>query len=206
VSQLSTPPFQPNARSAAQSAEDDKMLRLEEYKLFIDDTARFTERRQTITNTYISINSAIAGLLAFLVKDSGLTGWLVPVAIVALVGSGLVICSYWAQLIYKYKTLVGFRIRLLREMEDRIPGLTRIYHREDELYPVDEHGHSIPGQGLNISDLEVRLPMLFRRLYIALAAILVAGFLWNAFSAPSTSNVSGTPAITATPAAASPSP
>jgi hypothetical protein len=200
VSQLSTPPFQGNAGNAAQSVEDDKMLWMEEYKLFVEDTARFSERRQTITNTYISVNSAIAGLLVFLVKDSGLTSWLVPVSIVALIGSGLVICQYWEELILKYKVLVRFRIKLLHEMEDRLPDLIGVYHREDDLYKPTA------GNPLNISDLEVQLPVLFRRLYIALAVILIAGFVWASFIAPSTSNVQPTPATVAPSVQGSPSP
>jgi hypothetical protein len=35
--------------------------KFEEYKLFIEDTARFSERRQTVTKTYITVNSAILG-------------------------------------------------------------------------------------------------------------------------------------------------
>jgi hypothetical protein len=182
------------------------MVRLEEYKLFVEDTARFSDRRQTITNTYISVNSALAGLLVFLVKDSGLTGWLLPSAVIILIGFGLVICSYWARLIHKYKTLVGFRIKILREMEKDIPGSIKMYHREDELYPVDKDNNPIPGQGLNISDLEVSLPVVFRWLYLALAAFLVAGFLWKSYIAPSASNAQPVPSAIVTPGAASPSP
>ena len=32
-----------------------RMPNLEEYKLFVEDTARFTDRRQSITNLYITI-------------------------------------------------------------------------------------------------------------------------------------------------------
>ena len=37
-------------------AEFDKF---EEYKLFVDDTARFTERRQTVSNIYVGVNSLL---------------------------------------------------------------------------------------------------------------------------------------------------
>ena len=178
---------------------DQIALRMEEYKLFVEDTARFSERRQTITNTYISVNSAIAGLLAFLVKDSGLVDLLVLIAIIALICFGLLICCYWVQLINKYKKLVGFRVKLLHEMEDRLPDLIGVYHREDELYKPTQ------GKPLNISDLERGLPILFGLLYVILGIVL----LWSLRFAPvagRSPNVQTTPTITATPAAASPSP
>lgn len=40
-----------------------------------------------------------------------------------------------------------------------------MYHVEDQLYPRGAEGKMIPGQGLNFSDLEVRLPWLFLVLY-----------------------------------------
>lgn len=48
--------------------------KFEEYKFFIDDTARFSERRQKVGSTYVAVNSIILSAIAFLVKDSELTG------------------------------------------------------------------------------------------------------------------------------------
>lgn len=45
--------------------------KFEEYKLFIEDTARFSERRQNVGSTYIAVNSIILSAIAFPVKDSG---------------------------------------------------------------------------------------------------------------------------------------
>lgn len=147
----------------------------EEYKLFVEDTARFSERRQTITNTYITINGAIAGLITFLVRDSGLVNWWLVVAILPLIGFGIVICSYWRQLITKYKRLVGLRLDVLREMEMKLPGSVQMYHREDVLYPRISQNKPIQGVGLNFSDLERRLAWLFIGLYVILGLGLAVG-------------------------------
>jgi hypothetical protein len=66
-------------------------------------------------------------------------------------------------------------------MED-LPGMegsVRMYHVEDRIYPRDAEGKMIPGQGLNFSDLEKRLPMVFLALYIlyTLAALLALGVI-----------------------------
>ena len=86
-------------------------------------------------------------------------------------------CQYWRQLIHRYKELVRLRIQILREMEDRIPGSIQMYHREDSLYPVNEDRQPLPGKGLNLSDLEARLPMLFITLYAILGVGLMLATL-----------------------------
>jgi hypothetical protein len=151
------------------------MTNFEEYKLFVEDTARFSERRQITTTTYITINGAIAGLITFLVRDSGFVNWWLVVSILPLIGFGIVICSYWRQLIIKYKRLVGLRLDVLREMEMKLPGSVHMYHREDDLYPRDAQNKPIPRVGLNFSDLEIRLPWLFIVLYIVLGLALAVG-------------------------------
>lgn len=148
---------------------------IEEYKLVVEDTARFSERRQIVTNTYITVNSAIAGLITFLIKDSRLVNWWLAVAILPLIGFGIVICSHWRRLITKYKQLVGLRLNVLREMEVEFPGSVQMYHREDALYPRDSQNKPIPGIGLNFSDLEIRLPSLFILLYIVMGLGLAIG-------------------------------
>jgi hypothetical protein len=151
------------------------MRDFEEYKLFVEDTGRFSERRQTVTNIYITINGAIAGLITFLVKDSGLSNWWLTIAILPLIGFGVIVCYYWRQLIDKYKVLVGFRLKLLREMETQIPTSIQMYHREDQIYPRAGQGDLATGAGLNFSDREVLLPNLFIFLYVVLGMSIVIG-------------------------------
>jgi len=141
--------------------------KFEEYKLFVEDTARFSERRQTISNIYVAVNSLLLAAIGLLIKDlaaKGLWGLLLPLPLVV---AGIAVSLWWRQLIYKYKALVGLRIDTLREMEE-LPEMAEsveMYHVEDRLYPRDAEGKMIPGKGLNFSDLEVRLPWLFLALY-----------------------------------------
>ena len=92
-----------------------------------------------------------------------------------MIAAGIAVSLWWRQLIRKYKKLVGLRIDTLRKMEDDIPESVKMYHVEDTLYPRDEDGKMIPGEGLNFSDLEARLPMLFVALYgiFGVAALVV---------------------------------
>ena len=150
-------------------------VQFEEYSLFVEDTARFSERRQTVTNIYITVNGAIAGFITFLVKDSGLTNWWLVVAIWPLIIFGIMVCNYWQQLIDRYKKLVRLRLKVLREMEPKLPGSVQMYHREDELYPRDPQDNIIQGLGLNFSDWESQLPRLFIVIYVLMGICLAVG-------------------------------
>ena len=141
--------------------------KFEEYKLFVEDTARFSERRQKVSSTYVAVNSIIISAVALLVKDVGVgTPWQALVVMPVLV-AGVVICLQWKQLILKYKMLVGLRLDELRIIEElpEMADSSKMYHVEDRLYPRDERGELKPGEGLNLSDLERLLPWVFIVLY-----------------------------------------
>jgi len=160
--------------------------KFEEYKLFVEDTARFSERRQTVNNLHVAVNSLLLSAVAFLVKDVGFAPlWRALVAL-PLLAAGIVICLQWDRLIIKYKKLVGFRIDQLRVMENlpEMTGCHRMYHAEDILYPRDKHDQPIPGQGLNFSDRERWLPCVFLIVYglflVGLVVALLAAPEWLA--------------------------
>jgi hypothetical protein len=73
--------------------------RFEEYKLFVEDTARFTDRRQTANNIYVAANSAVLAAAALLVKDAGLLPFWRTLTLVLVLAAGIVICVQWAGLI-----------------------------------------------------------------------------------------------------------
>lgn len=156
-----------------------KVDTFEEYRLFVEDTARLSDRRQTVTNTYIAVNSLLLGAISFLIRDAAGGNWWGLVLALPLLVGGIAVCLFWRQFIHKYKTLIGLRIDTLREMEN-LPGMegsVRMYHIEDAIYPRDEQGKMIPGKGLNFSDLEKRLPTLFLALYLlyTFASLLALG-------------------------------
>ncbi len=156
-----------------------QISKFEEYKLFVEDTARFSERRQKVGSTYVAVNSIILSAIAFLVKDSGFTGqWQLSVVLPLLV-AGITICLSWRQLILNYKKLVNLRIDRLRAMEElpEMNGSSQMYHAEDVLYPRSGQGERKRRKGLNFSDLERQLPWVFLALYtIFLIGVVVLIF------------------------------
>ena len=143
-------------------------VKFDEYKTFVSDTARFTDRRQNTSNLYITVNSLLLTAIAFIVKDANLKDFWVLFFLIPLLIAGISVSLWWKQLLNKYKLLTRLRFRILREMEeqDGLEGIEGMYHREDILYPRHEDGSVKQGEGLNFSDLENRLPTLFIVLYI----------------------------------------
>ena len=146
-------------------------LKFDEYKTFIEDTARFTERRQSTSNLYVSINSLLLTGLMFAIKDFNTDQWIEFLLPLLIVIAGIFISRLWQQLTQKYKALVGLRIEVLREMEndDALSWMVKMYHQEDKLYPRDDKK-----KGLNFSDKEVQLPSVFIGLYIIAGIVLLA--------------------------------
>ncbi len=151
-------------------------LKFEEYRTFIEDTARFTERRQNTSNLYMSINSLLLTGLMFAIKDFDENLSLAFLFPLLIVTAGIFISLLWRQLIQKYKKLVGLRIATLRKMENEesLSWMAKMYHAEDSLYPQDGKKKM-----LNFSDKEAQLPSVFIGLYIIAGIFLLASFFIN---------------------------
>jgi hypothetical protein len=155
--------------------------KFDEYKMFIEDTARFTERRQNTSNLYVTINSLILTAIVFVVKDLGADPISRLLLLFPVITAGIIVSLWWRQLIKKYKELVGLRINMLRKMEESegLAGTEQMYHAEDELYPRDANGNMIEGVKLNFSDLEARLPILFVALYGFSGLVLIGNLIFH---------------------------
>jgi ABC-type Fe3+-siderophore transport system permease subunit len=149
--------------------------KFEEYKLFIEDTARFSERRQTVTKTYITVNSAILGLITFFVKDARLADWWLVIAMLPLIVAGIAVCLFWYRLLVTYKTLIDFRFEQLEEMErsEALQGCHGMYNMEAERF----YRKAPPEQRIGFTRIEMWLPRLFMGLY-AVMAIGLAVATW----------------------------
>jgi amino acid permease len=150
--------------------------KFEEYKLFAELTDRLSDRRQKISNTYLTVNSIIIGVIAFLIKDTDLLSVVVIMPLII----GIIACIVWKQIMYKYKKLITHRIEELREIENHVDmkNCHKMYHAEDKLYPRDENGVLIKGKSLNLIDKEAWLPNIF---IITYSVFLVGIIFYIAF-------------------------
>jgi hypothetical protein len=138
-----------------------------EYKFLIQDTARLSDRRQTVNNIYLSVNSVLLGALALLVPQGGLRSLIVLVIVLLVAIAGAIICRDWQRLVHNYKELLKVRFEMLKAIEslENFPYPVKIYHQEDvALYTHAAHSKHIMPFGF--SAVELKLPSVFRNLYL----------------------------------------
>ena len=137
------------------------------YPLFVQDTARLSDRRQSMNALYLSVNSLLLGAIALLAQQGGLTNILFLAAEFIIAVAGIIIAAQWRRLIDKYRDLLKLRYALLIEMENQkpFPSATKVYTSEamEKLY--------------GFSEIERRLPMIFQWVYGTGTAGLLAGVL-----------------------------
>lgn len=143
----------------------------DDYQRVIDQVKTLTENRQTVTSTYLSVNTAITGAIAFLLKDGQVTGVAQGVAILVLMASGIVVCDLWRRLLNQYGSLLGWWYEQLRALEAKQADSARLYTREyTELYePPKNRPH------IGLSAYQSGLTWIFTAIYLIFgAAILVS--------------------------------
>jgi hypothetical protein len=151
--------------------------KFDEYKTLVNDTARFTDRRQSVSNLYVTVNSLLLTAIMFIVKDANFQQFWTFLLTIPLIIAGIFVSIWWWQLLKRYKLLLRLRFDVLWKMEEneKLDGIEKMYHKEDTLYPRHPDGTVKQGEGLNFSDLENKLPVMFIVLYsIALLGVLSA--------------------------------
>ncbi len=145
-----------------------------EYKLFLDQVNKLIERRQTVTATYLSVNAAIVGAVAFIFKDIDTLEGGEQVSALVLLVSGLVACDLWRRLINQYSALLKWWYEQLRALEDAMPESSKLLTKEyDDLY-----GGKSGKAPIGLTRYEVRLTRLLTVVYVAFGfVILVALFV-----------------------------
>jgi hypothetical protein len=149
------------------------MDKFDELKFIHERTQRLSERRQTMSQTYLTINTVIFGALAFLMKGSGLQGWHLILLNLPFFGVGLMACLIWYRIIRNLESIIGWHYEQLREIEGKIPGSHQVINKEWKRF-FNEAGN----KRFSFSALESQLPRLLIGLYtvygvkLAVAALL----------------------------------
>lgn len=145
------------------------MDKFDEYKFFAEATQHLSERRQAATQTYLTVNTAIFAVLAFLIKDAGLTGWGLVAVSLPLFLVGVLACLIWHKIITQHKALIGWRYDQLMAMEQAMPESHQMFLKEWKDFFEPRQGK----QRFGFSTLELGLPRLFLGLYLVYYAGLV---------------------------------
>ncbi len=143
------------------------MGKFEEYSFFVNNTQQITTQRQAATQAYLTVNTGIFAILAFVLKDVGLSGLKLILIIVPLFLVGILACLTWYKLILQYKALISWRYDQLMEIEKSLEmkGCHQFYLKEWEHFYQPRQGH----EKFGFSKLEKVLPQLFISLYILIA-------------------------------------
>ncbi len=137
------------------------MASFEEYRLLYERTEKLSERRQTTSQIYLTINTALFGAVAFLAKDSGFPGWEQTLGLLFLFAFGILICFIWLRILLRLEEILRWQYGQLRELEKIIPDSYQLFTKENlALYR--------PGKGrekFSFSLLESRLPVILMIIY-----------------------------------------
>jgi len=145
------------------------MSNFEAYKLCDERIQRLSERRQTSSQTYLSINTIIFSVFAFLVKDAGLKGWNMLLISLPLLLMGVLACVVWIKIITDFKKIIGWHYEQLREMENNFPENYRTYTKEWEKFFKPQNKR----EKFSFSRLEGLLPRILIMLYIIYCSIML---------------------------------
>jgi hypothetical protein len=143
----------------------------EQYQLFVEETARISDRRHSTNNLFLSVNSVLLGAVALLLQQSAGksdTATLVFFLALLLVLAGAILCVSWRRLLLSYGTRLRERFLYLHQLEQQYPSL---------LLPA----FSGRPRQLSFSRMEAGIPLVFLVTYFLAVAGAVA-FALGAFA------------------------
>jgi hypothetical protein len=129
----------------------------DEYRLFVEDTARFSDRRQAFSNVMVAVNALLATGVSVVLKDLNPRAPMRLGILVPLLGAGLAAAFLWAKLFGEYEEMIRARVKFLKDMECTVGKDERdgLYHF---LGPEFYHKE---GRERGFTRLERRLPWIF---------------------------------------------
>ena len=163
-------------------------FRFDEYSSVIENTAKLSDRRQTINDIFVGLNSLFLTALGFLFISLQLTTWWPT----AMFGGVAIITTLvnltWRQLNNRYRQLINVRLAyanaLEKQMEDlHVPTLafdvpdghqknTMVSKQIFGVLHLEEARLYFPGSTFGFSIIEGRLIQIFLVSYIALTILI----------------------------------
>jgi len=87
---------------------------LEQYKLYVEMMDRASGRRLTANSYFLSVNTALLGVVAYVAKDTHDYLWILGFA-------GVVLCYLWFSIIRSYSDLNTIKFSVIHAIEKRLP-------------------------------------------------------------------------------------
>jgi hypothetical protein len=105
---------------------------LEQYKAYLQDLGNIGTRYTTSNAFYLSIITALLGLLALTKPGEGLAD-LKMVLGLAVPAFAIILCGVWYKAVAFYKALFKIKFDVLRDLED-LAGLHNAFRREEKYF------------------------------------------------------------------------
>ena len=90
---------------------------LKEYLAIAENTAKLSDRRQTVSDLFLGVNSLFLAAAGFVAWSENLNSWWAVGIVLAITVITIVMNSIWYRLIKRYRTLISLRIRYLEALE-----------------------------------------------------------------------------------------
>mgnify|MGYP001602256810 CR=1 FL=1 len=87
---------------------------LDQYKLYVEMADRVSARRLTANNYFLSVNTGLLGLVAYVAKESISFLWVLGIA-------GIVLCWLWYQSVSSYRDLNTAKFAIIHAIEKSLP-------------------------------------------------------------------------------------
>ena len=139
-----------------------------EYEIFLEHVNKMIDRRPGITTTYISINTAIVGVIALVLVSENVNDLGRVFIILTLSFTGVVTCALWRKLVSEYELLLDWWYEQLRVLESKMSNCNNLITKEHTgLYANSK-------KRISITKYELNLTLLLSFLYgvVSLASLL----------------------------------
>lgn len=150
-----------NRINISDTNEKEISITLEQYKLYVEMADRVSNRRSTLNNFYLTLNTAIIALLGTALtntsKNLGIT-----ISIISFF-----ICVLWSQKIDSYKNLNKIKFGIINKIEENLPIMP--YKHEWQQLNSEKNKKTY----FQITDLEKNIPYIFIFSYLGLFIFLI---------------------------------
>lgn len=143
------------------------------YRTVIEEIERLNQRRQTVSTNYLTVNTAIIAVVAFLGANNTFTGNLQVFALLIIFLVGLLVSELWRRLVNQHTALLNWWYSALRDIEREFDEPARIYTREyAELYENGAAKHPP-----SLARYERALTYVFSAIYLLFALATLGRYL-----------------------------
>lgn len=147
----------------------------EQYKLYQETSEALVSRRQNVSNFFLSINSAITGLLGIvLALNIALSNMMLMLATLSFIG--IILNISWTNLLEAYGTLNSSKMKVIRLIEQKLP--ISLYDSEWEIMSDKLNSKKYR----SFTESEKKIPRIFSFIYIITIIISILIFVLQWFS------------------------